>query len=39
MMKVTTLVENTSNTPDLIGEHGLSLLLETDEESLLFDTG
>ena len=38
-MRITTLVENTVNKPDLIAEHGLSFLLETDDETILFDTG
>ncbi|HGJ66004.1 TPA: MBL fold metallo-hydrolase [bacterium] len=38
-MKIKTLVENTSNMSDLIAEHGLSFLIETENESLIFDTG
>ena len=38
-MKVTTLVENTVNKSDLLAEHGLSLLIETEDEKILFDTG
>jgi 7,8-dihydropterin-6-yl-methyl-4-(beta-D-ribofuranosyl)aminobenzene 5'-phosphate synthase len=38
-MRITTLVENTVNKPDLIAEHGLSFLLETEDEAILFDTG
>lgn len=38
-MRITTLVENTVNKPGLLAEHGLSILLETAEETILFDTG
>ncbi len=38
-MRITTLVENTVNKSGLIAEHGLSLLLETEDEAILFDTG
>jgi 7,8-dihydropterin-6-yl-methyl-4-(beta-D-ribofuranosyl)aminobenzene 5'-phosphate synthase len=38
-MRITTLVENTVNRTGLIAEHGLSILLETDSEAILFDTG
>jgi 7,8-dihydropterin-6-yl-methyl-4-(beta-D-ribofuranosyl)aminobenzene 5'-phosphate synthase len=38
-MRITTLVENTVNKSDLLAEHGLSLLLETEDEAILFDTG
>ncbi len=38
-MRITTLVENTVNKPDLLAEHGLSILLESDSEAMLFDTG
>ncbi len=38
-MRITTLVENTVNKPDLLAEHGLSVLLETEYEAILFDTG
>lgn len=39
MMRFTVLVENTSMTPSLQAEHGLSLLLETATERWLFDLG
>jgi 7,8-dihydropterin-6-yl-methyl-4-(beta-D-ribofuranosyl)aminobenzene 5'-phosphate synthase len=39
MMKIITLVEDRSLVPDLPAEHGLSLLLEREGESWLFDTG
>lgn len=38
-VKITTLVENTSGAPFIRGEWGQSLLVETDENTLLFDTG
>jgi len=38
-MWITTLVENTVSKPKLLAEHGLSFLLETENESILFDTG
>jgi 7,8-dihydropterin-6-yl-methyl-4-(beta-D-ribofuranosyl)aminobenzene 5'-phosphate synthase len=38
-MRITTLVENTVNKSDLLAEHGLSILLESDGEAILFDTG
>lgn len=38
-LKITTLAENTVGVNGLIGEHGLSLLLETGEARVLFDTG
>jgi 7,8-dihydropterin-6-yl-methyl-4-(beta-D-ribofuranosyl)aminobenzene 5'-phosphate synthase len=40
-MKITVLVDNkgSQTIPDLVGEHGLSLLVETDNNKLLFDTG
>ena len=40
-MKVTVVVDNkgSQTIPDLVGEHGLSLLIETDNSKLLFDTG
>jgi len=36
---VTTLVENTSGAPFIHGEWGQSMLVETDENTILFDTG
>ena len=38
-MKITALVENTSNNSDLAAEHGLSLYIETAAHKILFDTG
>ncbi|MBQ4345737.1 MAG: MBL fold metallo-hydrolase [Oscillospiraceae bacterium] len=38
-MKLTVLTENTTGSPHLIAEHGLSLYLETKNLRLLFDTG
>jgi len=39
--KITTLVENTtiSGIAQLVGEHGLSFFIETDNKKILFDTG
>ena len=38
-MKITTLIENTTNSPELIPEHGLSLFVEAAGHRFLFDTG
>ncbi|MBC8231476.1 MBL fold metallo-hydrolase [bacterium] len=38
-MKITTLVEDTATRPKLIAEHGLSMLIETGKNNILFDTG
>ena len=38
-MKIVTLVENTSQSEDLLPEHGLSLYIETLDRKILFDTG
>ena len=38
-VKITTLIENTSGAPFIRGEWGQSLLVETDEDTILFDTG
>lgn len=38
-MKITALIENTSNSPELACEHGLSLYLETKDRRILFDMG
>jgi 7,8-dihydropterin-6-yl-methyl-4-(beta-D-ribofuranosyl)aminobenzene 5'-phosphate synthase len=38
-IKITTLVEDTSPKRPFYGEHGLSFLIETDENKILFDTG
>lgn len=38
-VKITTLSENTAAFAGLLAEHGLSILLETDETTLLLDTG
>lgn len=36
---ITVLVENTATGRGLLGEHGLSYLIETDQSRILFDTG
>lgn len=38
-LKITVLVENTPGGKGLLGEHGLSFLIEADERRILFDTG
>lgn len=38
-MKIKVLVENMSQRSDLNGEHGLSLLIELENQKILFDTG
>ncbi|NCA67648.1 MAG: MBL fold metallo-hydrolase, partial [Clostridia bacterium] len=38
-MKITTLCENTSISPEFKCEHGLSFYVETKKHKLLFDTG
>lgn len=38
-MKITTLIENTTLSPDLTAEHGLSLFVETARHRFLFDAG
>ena len=38
-MKITVLTENTSVSPDIGAEHGLSLYIETDNSKILFDMG
>jgi len=38
-MKITSLVENTTNNPSFETEHGLSLYIETATHSILFDMG
>ena len=38
-MKITTLLENTSVSPELTAEHGLSLFVETAQHRFLFDAG
>lgn len=38
-MTVTVLLENTTCTPNLTAEHGLSLYIETDHRRILFDMG
>ena len=38
-IKVTVLVENTAGAMGLLGEHGLSLWIETADGRVLFDAG
>ena len=38
-MKITALVENTSNNKNLKSKHGLSIYIETQQHKVLFDTG
>jgi len=38
-LRITTLSENTSGIGDFLGEWGLSILIETDDTVILFDTG
>ena len=38
-LRITTLSENTAGTVDLLAEWGLSILVETGRENILFDTG
>ena len=38
-MRVTCLIENTTDRPDMHAEHGMSLYLETASHRILFDTG
>jgi 7,8-dihydropterin-6-yl-methyl-4-(beta-D-ribofuranosyl)aminobenzene 5'-phosphate synthase len=39
MLRITVLVEDTANRRGLLGEHGLSLLVERGGDTLLFDAG
>ena len=38
-LQITTLSENTAGLGNFLGEWGLSILIETDEQNILFDTG
>jgi 7,8-dihydropterin-6-yl-methyl-4-(beta-D-ribofuranosyl)aminobenzene 5'-phosphate synthase len=38
-LQITTLSENTAGLGNFLGEWGLSILMETDEQNILFDTG
>lgn len=39
MIRIITLVENTATKAKQVAEHGLSMLIERDNEAVLFDTG
>lgn len=39
MVTVTTIVENTAGRPDLMGEHGLAVWIDTGRHKILLDTG
>lgn len=38
-MKIVSLIENTTQRPDMLTEHGLSLYIETEHHKILFDMG
>lgn len=38
-LRITTLSENTAGMGDFLGEWGLSILVEADDITILFDTG
>lgn len=38
-VKITTICENSAGSRYLLGEHGLALLLEVEDQKILFDTG
>jgi len=38
-LRITTLSENTAGSGEFLGEWGLSILLETGDTSILFDSG
>ena len=38
-MEITCLLENTSARPDILSQHGLSVLIKTNSHSILFDMG
>lgn len=38
-MKIVSLIENTTQRPDMLTEHGLSLYMETEHHKILFDMG
>jgi 7,8-dihydropterin-6-yl-methyl-4-(beta-D-ribofuranosyl)aminobenzene 5'-phosphate synthase len=38
-LRITVLADNTTSAPDLLAEHGLSMLIEADDRRILFDTG
>lgn len=38
-LRITVLADNSVGSPDLLAEHGLSMLIEADDRRILFDTG
>jgi 7,8-dihydropterin-6-yl-methyl-4-(beta-D-ribofuranosyl)aminobenzene 5'-phosphate synthase len=38
-LRITVLVDNSVGAPDMLAEHGLSMLIEADDRRILFDTG
>jgi metal-dependent hydrolase (beta-lactamase superfamily II) len=38
-LRITVLADNCVAAPDLLAEHGLSMLIEADHRRILFDTG
>ena len=38
-LRITVLADNSVATPDMLAEHGLSILIEADDRRFLFDTG
>jgi 7,8-dihydropterin-6-yl-methyl-4-(beta-D-ribofuranosyl)aminobenzene 5'-phosphate synthase len=38
-LQITVLADNSVGSPDLLAEHGLSMLIEADDRRILFDTG
>ena len=38
-LRITLLADNNAGAPDLLAEHGLSMLIEADHRRILFDTG
>ena len=38
-LRITVLADNSVGAPDVLAEHGLSMLIEADDRRILFDTG